>query len=165
MLNCINVVLVEPEIPQNTGNIARTCLAVGAKLHLIKPLGFKIENKYFRRAGLDYWHKVDIFYYDDINEFFETHGHKNLAFITKKSDQTYDNIMFSGDLYLVFGKETIGLPEDILKKNQKNCYRIPMKEETRSLNLATTVAIVAYEALRQNNFSGLRLKSNFYPKK
>ena len=161
MLKSINVVLFEPEIPQNTGNIARTCLAVGARLHLIKPLGFKVENKYFRRAGLDYWHKVDILYYEDINEFFVAHGDKNLAYMTKKTGQTYDNIDFTGDLYLIFGKETIGLPEDILKENLNKCFRIPMKKETRSLNLATTVAIVVYEALRQNNFSGLKIKGLF----
>jgi len=156
MLN-LNVVLYQPKIPQNTGSIARTCAAVGAKLHLIRPLGFSVRDRHLKRAGLDYWHLVDIAYHDTINDFFGKYQGKNLNFITKKASKAYDNIDFSGEVFLIFGKETSGLPEELLKKNQERCYRIPMKTENRSLNLSNAVAIVVYEACRQKGFERLQL--------
>ena len=154
----INVVLFQPEIPQNTGNIARTCAAVNATLHLIKPLGFSVKDRYLKRAGLDYWDLVEIIYYEDISEFFNKNYKGNLYFLTKAASRTYDKADYSGNVFLIFGKETAGLPEDILNKNRERCYRIPMKEDSRSLNLSNAVAIVVYEALRQNKFSGLKLQ-------
>jgi len=154
-LKSLNVVLFEPEIPQNTGNIARTCAAVGANLHLIKPLGFSLRDRYLKRAGLDYWHLIEIYIYDSISEFLARHEEENLAFITKTAGKSYDTINFSGNLFLIFGKETAGIPQDILKQYSEACYRIPMKNQTRSLNLSNAVAVVVYEALRQNKFIGL----------
>jgi tRNA (cytidine/uridine-2'-O-)-methyltransferase len=154
-LKSLNIVLFEPEIPQNTGNIARTCAAVGAGLHLIKPLGFSLRDRYLKRAGLDYWHMVEIFTHNSISEFLSRHGQDNLAFITKTAGKSYDKIEFSGNLFLIFGKETAGIPEDILNQSPEVCYRIPMKKQARSLNLSNAVAIVVYEALRQNGFIGL----------
>jgi tRNA (cytidine/uridine-2'-O-)-methyltransferase len=156
----LNIVLFQPEIPQNTGNIARTCAAVGAKLHLIKPLGFSMRNRYLKRAGLDYWHLVDIFYYEDLTDFFGKNKGKNLNFITKKASKSYDRIDFTGEIFLIFGKETAGLPENILKENWNKCFRIPMKEEARSLNLSNAVAILAYEACRQKGFDKLKLRGS-----
>ncbi len=153
----LNVVLFQPEIPQNTGNIARTCGAVGAKLHLIKPLGFSVRDRHLKRAGLDYWHLIEIIYYECLEEFLEKNEGKNLNFISKKASQTYDQIDFFGDVFLIFGKETAGLPEAILTENRKKCYRIPMKENARSLNLSNAVAIVVYEACRQKGFLTLQL--------
>ena len=138
----MNVVLYQPKIPQNTGNIARTCAAVGARLHLIRPLGFSVRDRHLKRAGLDYWHMVEIAYYDSMADFFQINNQVNLNFITKKASKTYENIDFSGDVFLIFGKETSGLPEELLKKHQERCYRIPMKSDARSLNLANAVAIV-----------------------
>jgi len=156
----LNVVLYQPEIPQNTGNIARTCAAVGAKLHLIKPLGFSVKDRHLKRAGLDYWHMVDIFYYDDLTDFFEKNKGKNLKIITKKASKSYDKIDFTGEIFLIFGKETTGLPENILKDNWNQCYRIPMKEDARSLNLSNAVAILLYEACRQKGFDKLQLRGS-----
>ena len=156
----IHVVLVHPEIPQNTGNIARTCAAVGAKLHLIKPLGFSIENRYLKRAGLDYWHLVDVYVYEDFEEFKSKHPHGNCAFITKRAPVSYDKIKFSGDVFLIFGSETGGLPEESLEKKMERCYRIPMISEARSLNLSNAVAVVVYEALRKNGFNRLELRGD-----
>ena len=156
MLN-LNIVLYQPKIPQNTGNIARTCAAVGAKLHLIRPLGFSIRDRHLKRAGLDYWHMLEIVYYDSMADFFQTNKQKNLHFITKKASKTYDKIDFSGEVFLIFGKETSGLPEELLKKNRERCYRIPMKSDARSLNLSNAVAILVYEACRQKGFESLRL--------
>lgn len=156
----LNIVLFQPEIPQNTGNIARTCAAVGAKLHLIKPLGFSIRDRHLKRAGLDYWHLVDIIYYKDLTDFFEKNKGKNLNFITKKASKSYDRIDFTGEIFLIFGKETAGLPENILKENWNKCFRIPMKENARSLNLSNAVAILAYEACRQKGFDKLQLRGS-----
>ena len=156
MIN-LNVVLYQPKIPQNTGNIARTCAAVGAKLHLIKPLGFSVRDKHLKRAGLDYWHMVEIYYYDSMADFMAQNKGKNLNFITKKASKAYDKIDFSGNVFLIFGKETSGLPEELLKKNWEHCYRIPMKPEARSLNLSNAVAIVVYEACREKGFESLKL--------
>jgi tRNA (cytidine/uridine-2'-O-)-methyltransferase len=156
MLN-LNIVLYQPKIPQNTGNIARTCAAVGAKLHLIRPLGFSVRNKHLKRAGLDYWHMVDTQYYDSIEDFFKIHKQQKFSFITKKASKTYDNIDFSGEVFLIFGKETSGLPEKLLAKNRERCYRIPMKSDARSLNLSNAVAVIIYEACRQKGFESLLL--------
>jgi len=156
-LKSLNVVLFEPEIPQNTGNIARTCAAVGAGLHLIKPLGFSLRDRYLKRAGLDYWHLIEIFTYDSVSEFLARHGEENLAFITKTAGKSYDKIDFSGNLFLIFGKETAGIPQDILKQYSEACFRIPMKNQARSLNLSNAVAVVVYEALRQNHFRDLSI--------
>jgi len=153
----LNVVLYQPKIPQNTGNIARTCAAVGAKLHLIRPLGFSVRDRHLKRAGLDYWHMVEIAYYDTMADFFLANKEANLNFITKKATKTYDTINFYGDVFLIFGKETSGLPEELLKKNQERCYRIPMETDARSLNLSNAVAIVAYEACRRMGFESLQL--------
>ena len=153
----LHVVLVEPEIPQNTGSIARTCAAIGAPLHLVKPLGFSLEDRYLKRAGLDYWHLVEVIHHESLAEFLKSVEDAELRFITKKAAQTYDGIDFSGEIYLVFGKETSGLPEDLLLRNKEDCYRIPMKSEARSLNLASAVTLVAYEACRQNGFDRLKL--------
>ena len=154
----INVVLHEPEIPQNTGNIARICTATGARLHLIKPLGFSVENKRLKRAGLDYWEKMDITYYDNFEEFVKTVSVENIYLFTKKAAQSYAEISFSGNVYLIFGKETYGLHEEILEAFKEKCYRIPMRRDARSLNLANAVAVVVFEALRQNGYPDLELK-------
>ena len=153
----LNVVLFEPEIPQNTGSIARTCAVVGARLHLIKPLGFSVKDRYLKRAGMDYWHMVDIEYCENIAEFLADKSNQNLNFITKKASRTYDQINFEGKVFLIFGKESAGIPEDILSGYPDRCFRIPMLTEARSLNLSNAVAIAAYEAFRQNNFAGLKL--------
>ena len=159
----LNVVLYQPKIPQNTGNIARTCAAVGARLHLIRPLGFSVRDRHLKRAGLDYWPLVDIVYHDTMDDFLDEQREMNLNFITKKASKTYDKIDFSGDIFLVFGKETYGLPEEILEKNRERCYRIPMKAGARSLNLSNAVAIVIYEACRQTGFPSLRLDGSENP--
>lgn len=154
----INIVLVEPEIPQNTGNIARTCAATGAKLHLVKPLGFSVEDKYLKRAGLDYWSLVDLKIYEDFKEFTDTNPSENKYFVTTKAKKCYTDVAYDDDCYLVFGKETAGLPAAILNAHPDKCIRIPMRGEARSLNLSNSVAIVAYEAIRQNGFIGLKVQ-------
>jgi tRNA (cytidine/uridine-2'-O-)-methyltransferase len=156
----LNVVLFEPEIPQNTGNIARSCAAVGARLHLIEPLGFSVSDRRLKRAGLDYWHLVDIMYYEGFPAFLSRARQGNLVFITKTASRTYDTVDFSGDVYLIFGKETTGLPPDILRAHHDRCVRIPMRAEARSLNLSNAVAIVLYEACRQNDFGRLKLNGS-----
>ncbi|MBR5272593.1 MAG: tRNA (uridine(34)/cytosine(34)/5-carboxymethylaminomethyluridine(34)-2'-O)-methyltransferase TrmL [Clostridia bacterium] len=153
-MNRLNIVLVEPEIPQNTGNIARTCAATGARLHIIEPMGFKIDDKKLKRAGLDYWYLLDITYYPSIDDFFEK-NEGSFYFLTTKGRQVYSQARFNGDTYIIFGKETKGLPEELLKANPEKCLRVPMIGEARSLNLSNTVALVAYEVLRQWNFEGL----------
>ena len=154
----LNVVLFEPEIPQNTGNIVRTCAAVGVRLNLIKPLGFSMEDRYLKRAGLDYWHAVEIVTYENISGFLTENLGKNMNFITKKAERTYDKIDYSGHVFLVFGKETAGLPESILNEHRNHCFRIPMRPQARSLNLSNAVAVVVYEALRQNQFYELQVR-------
>ncbi len=148
--------LIEPEIPQNTGNIARTCAAIGANLHLVKPLGFKIDDAKLKRAGLDYWYLLNIKYYEDKEEFFNAHPNSKFFFSTTKAEKTYSDVSYGDSSFLVFGKETAGLPEELLKNNRDSCIRIPMIEGARSLNLSNSVAIVAYEALRQNGFASLK---------
>lgn len=152
----LNIVLHEPEIPQNTGNIARSCAATGAVLHLIGPLGFSIEDKYLKRAGLDYWDKVTIFYYDSLDEFFSKHRGKTIFYSSTKASKTYDQVQYPNDCFIMFGKETKGLPESLLREHYDQCIRIPMREGIRSLNLSNSVAIVLYEALRQLGFPDLQ---------
>jgi tRNA (cytidine/uridine-2'-O-)-methyltransferase len=156
----LNVVLIEPEIPQNTGNIARTCAATGAKLHLVKPLGFSVDDRYLKRAGLDYWHLLDITYYDNIGHFYDSHPQGNFYYATTKAVNVYSDITYPKDSFLVFGKETAGLPEELLKDNKDRCIRIPMLGEARSLNLSNSVAVVIYEVLRQQNFEMLKTAGN-----
>jgi len=154
----LHVVLVEPEIPQNTGNIARTCAATGSVLHLVGPLGFSLEDKYLKRAGLDYWHLVDVRVYQDYADFESKNPGGVKYFLTTKAKKCYTDVSYEKDCYLVFGKETAGLPQEILQANPQTCVRIPMIAEARSLNLSNSVAIVVYEALRQNGFEGLKIK-------
>ena len=161
----LNIVLVEPEIPQNTGNIARTCAAIGAKLHLVKPLGFSIDEKQVKRAGLDYWDKLDIEEHNNFKEFLEKYKpeENDMYFITTKGTHCYSDIDYSkmDEIFILFGKETKGLPEDVLKKYIEKTARIPMRPTLRSLNLSNSVAIVAYEIFRQKNFEGLQEVSNY----
>ena len=152
----LNIALVEPEIPQNTGNIARTCAAIGADLHLVKPLGFSIDDKYVKRAGLDYWHLVNIIVYENLEEFLDKNKDKKMFFATTKADKTYCDVTYTDDCFIVFGKETKGLPEELLYNRMETAIRIPMVEEARSLNLSNSVAVVAYEAMRQNEFHLLK---------
>lgn len=151
-----HIVLVEPEIPQNTGNIARTCAATGASLHLVKPLGFAVDDKSLKRAGLDYWDKLEIYYYENLADFLEKHGGDPLFFLTTKGPRTYAEQRYPDGSYLVFGRETAGLPETLLRAHPDACLRIPMRDTLRSLNLSNAAAIVLYEALRQWEFEGLR---------
>ena len=147
----LNIALIEPEIPQNTGNIARTCAATGARLHLVEPMGFKITDKQVKRAGLDYWDKLDITYYKDIDEFFERNKGAEFFYFTTKAEQAHSDIQYPNNCFLVFGKETKGLPEELLKANHDRCVRLPMRGIIRSLNLANSVCAGAYEVLRQSN--------------
>ena len=151
----LNVVLVEPEIPQNCGNIARTCAATGARLHLIRPLGFDISEKAVRRAGLDYWHLVEVIDYEDLEDFFARNEVRQMWCLSTKAPRCYTEASFDDGCYLFFGKETKGLPERFLEEHRECCVRIPMREEARSLNLSNSVAITVFEALRQQNFVGL----------
>lgn len=152
----INIVLHEPEIPQNTGNIARTCAATGASLHLIRPLGFGIDDKKLKRAGLDYWHYLDITYYDGLDDFFAKHPDADFYCFSTKSPRKYTDVTYPENVYLFFGKETKGLPETFLHDHPDRCVRIPMREGLRSLNLSNSVAIAVYEVLRQSGFEGLQ---------
>lgn len=150
-----NIVLVEPEIPQNTGNIARTCAATGSRLHLVEPLGFAIDDKKLKRAGLDYWHLLDITYYANLDDFFEKNQGR-FFFFTTKAPQHYAQVQYQDEDYLLFGKETKGLPEELLAAHPESCVRLPMISDARSLNLSNSVAVGVYEALRQTNFAGLQ---------
>ena len=155
----INIVLHEPEIPQNTGNIARTCAATGAALHIIKPMGFTIDDKKLKRAGLDYWDKLDITYYENYEDFIEKHPDAcdHIFYFTTKAPQSYCEVSeYPDNVYIMFGKETKGLPEDLLYANREKCVRIPMRDTLRSLNLSNSVAIAVYEILRRWDFEGLR---------
>lgn len=159
----MHIVLVEPEIPGNTGNIARLCAATGCHLHLVRPLGFSVEDKYLKRAGLDYWHLVDIHYYDSVYDVLAKYSGHSCYFLTTKAHKSYADVRYDKDSLLFFGKETAGLPQKLRDEHAESCVRIPMIEEARSLNLANAVAIVAYEALRQiNNFEGLTLYGGEY---
>ena len=151
----INIVLHEPEIPQNTGNIARTCAACGAALHIIKPMGFEIDDKKLKRAGLDYWHKLDITYYENLVDFYAKNPDAHVFYYSTKAPRKYTDISYPKKVFLMFGKETKGLPEELLRKNPELCVRIPMRPTLRSLNLSNSVAIAVYEVFRQTDFSGL----------
>lgn len=152
----INIVLHQPEIPQNTGNIARTCAATGASLHLIRPLGFEIDDKKLKRAGLDYWNQLDITYYDDLDDFYAKHPGASVYYFSTKSNHVYTDITYPDEVFIMFGKETKGLPEELLQANPNTCVRLPMRKGLRSLNLSNTVAIAVYEILRQRNFEDLQ---------
>ena len=151
----INIVLLEPEIPQNTGNIARTCAATGSALHLIEPVGFTVTDAKLKRAGLDYWNKLDITYYKNIDDFYEKTGGGSYFYFSTKAPRCYTDIEYPDECYLIFGKESRGIPEEILKKNLDKCVRIPMLENLRSLNLSNSAAIAVYEVLRQRRFADL----------
>ena len=152
-----NIVLVEPEIPQNTGNIARTCAATGSRLHLVGPLGFSLEDRYLKRAGLDYWPYVEVSVYESLAEFMEKHGEEKLYLATTKGGQYYTDVEYEDGSYILFGKETAGLPKDFIAAHAETAVRIPMGKEVnlRSLNLSNSAAIILYEALRQQGFPGL----------
>ena len=152
----LNIVLVEPEIPQNCGNIARTCAAVGARLHLIRPLGFDISEKAVRRAGLDYWHMVEVRDYENLEDFFSKNPVEQMWCLSTKAPRCYTEADYTDECYLFFGKETRGLPEDFLAAHYDRCVRIPMRVDARSLNLSNAVAVTVFEALRQMSFPGLQ---------
>lgn len=161
-----NVVLVEPEIPQNTGNISRTCAATHSVLHLIRPLGFEISDRTLKRAGLDYWQYLDVRYYDSFDELYEKYKDvANFYFLSTKGAKRYSDVNFKDGDFLVFGKETHGLPETLLEKHYENTLRIPMWENLRSLNLSNSVALTLYEALRQNDFAGLNSEGHLTGRK
>ena len=155
-MNDIHIVLVEPEIPQNTGNIARTCAATGASLHLVKPLGFEIDDRKLKRAGLDYWDKLDITYYENLDDFFAKNPDADFYCFTTKARHVYSDISYPKRVFLMFGKETKGLPEELLFANPDRCVRIPMRDTLRSLNLSNSAAVAVYEVFRQRGFEGLR---------
>ncbi|MGN1188224.1 MAG: tRNA (cytidine(34)-2'-O)-methyltransferase [Lachnospiraceae bacterium] len=151
----LNIVLHEPEIPANTGNIGRTCVAIGARLHLIEPMGFLINDKTVKRAGLDYWSRLEVIRYNDYNDFLAKNPGAKVYMATTKAKQKYTDVAYEDDAYIMFGKESAGIPEEILLTNKENCVRIPMMPGERSLNLSNSVAVVCYEALRQHGFCGL----------
>ena len=151
----LNIVLLEPEIPANTGNIGRTCCATGTRLHLIEPLGFQINEKALNRAGMDYWDKLDVVVYESYQDFCEKNPDAKIYYATTKAPNKYCDAKFEDDCFIMFGKESAGIPESILVNYQETCIRIPMNPDIRSLNLSNSVAIVLYEALRQNNFVGM----------
>lgn len=155
-----NIVLLEPEIPANTGNIGRTCVATGSRLHLIEPLGFRLGEKELRRAGMDYWSQLDVTTYADYEDFLRRNPGAKIYMATTKGPHVYSDVQFEPDCYIMFGKESAGISEEILLENQETAIRIPMIGETRSLNLSNSVAIVLYEALRQNQFSQMRLEGH-----
>lgn len=158
----LNIVLHEPEMPANTGNIGRTCVATGTRLHLIEPLGFKLNEKAVKRAGLDYWDKLDVMVYDDYEDFLNKNPGARIYMATTKAHKTYTQVNYEDDCYIMFGKESAGIPEEILVNNEENCIRIPMVGDIRSLNLSNSVAIVLYEALRQNNFADMNLAGELH---
>lgn len=156
----IHIVLHEPEIPQNTGNIARTCAATGASLHLIKPLGFSLDDKSMKRAGLDYWDKLDVHVYENLDDFYARNKNATVYYFSKKAHHVYSNVHYPDEVFLMFGKETKGIPELELRKHEDMTVRMPMKEGLRSLNLSNAVAIAVYEVLRQHDFADLALEGN-----
>ena len=158
----LNIVLYEPEIPANTGNIGRTCVATGTRLHLIEPLGFRLDEKSIRRAGMDYWKDLDVTRYMNYQEFLEKNPGAKIYMATTKGQQVYSQVSYEEDCYLMFGKESAGIPEEILVQHPTECIRIPMMGETRSLNLSNSVAIVLYEALRQHDFAQLKLSGELH---
>ena len=158
----MNIVLFEPEMPLNTGNIGRTCVATNTRLHLIEPLGFKLNEKAIRRAGLDYWDKLDVTVYCDYQDFLEKNPGAKIYMATTKAKHVYTDVRYEPDCYIMFGKESAGIPEEILVENEETCVRIPMWGDIRSLNLANSVAIVLYEALRQNGFEAMTMEGNLH---
>ena len=158
----INIVLLEPEIPANTGNIGRTCVAAGARLHLIEPLGFSLSEKALKRAGMDYWKSLDVTTYIDYPDFLDRNPGATIYMATTKAKKIYTEISYEPDCYIMFGKESAGIPEEILVENKENCVRIPMIGDIRSLNLGNSAAIVLYEALRQNGFRGMELEGDLH---
>lgn len=158
----MNIVLLEPEIPDNTGNIGRTCVATGSNLHLIKPLGFDISEKAVRRAGLDYWKDLKLFVYENYQDFLEKNGFPKVIMATTKAEKKYTDVRYEEGSFIMFGRESKGIPEEILITSPDTCVRIPMESEIRSLNLSNSVAIIVYEALRQNEFHNLETKGQLH---
>ena len=158
----LNIVLHEPEIPANTGNIGRTCVATGTRLHLIEPLGFSLSEKAIKRAGMDYWKDLDVTTYLDFEDFLEKNPGAKIYYATTKAPQTYTDVHYEEDCYIMFGKESAGIPEEILVENEDHCVRIPMWGEIRSLNLSNSVAVVLYEALRHNDFEKMALEGQLH---
>lgn len=158
----LNIVLFEPEIPANTGNIGRTCVATNTRLHLIEPLGFSLEEKQLKRAGMDYWKDLDVTTYVNWEDFCQRNPEAKVYYATTKARHVYSEVSYEPDCYIMFGKESAGIPEEILKEHPETCVRIPMVGETRSLNLSNSVAIVLYEALRQNEFSNMKLEGELH---
>lgn len=158
----LNIVLYEPEIPANTGNIGRTCVATDTRLHLIEPLGFRLDEKSIRRAGMDYWDRLDVTRYVDYAEFCEKNPNAKVYYATTKAKHVYTQVHYESDCYIMFGKESAGIPEELLIEHPEECVRIPMVGEERSLNLSNSVAIVLYEALRQNEFAGMNLEGELH---
>ncbi len=158
----MNIVLLEPEIPANTGNIGRTCVATGTKLHLIEPMGFRLNEKEIKRAGLDYWKDLDVTVYDSYQDFLEKNPNAKIYMATTKAQHSYTHVAYEPDCFIMFGKESAGIPEELLLENKANTIRIPMIGDIRSLNLGNSVAIVLYEALRQNNFEGMRMEGQLH---
>ena len=158
----LNIVLHEPEIPANTGNIGRTCVAAGARLHLIEPLGFRLDEKSLKRAGMDYWKDLDVTAYIDYQDFLNRNPGARIYMATTKAPAVYTDVRYEPDCYIMFGKESAGIPEEILVEHQETCVRIPMMGEIRSLNLGNSVAIVLYEALRQNGFAGMSTEGHLH---
>ena len=158
----MNIVLFEPEMPLNTGNIGRTCVATNTRLHLIEPLGFKLNEKAVKRAGLDYWDKLDVTVYCDFQDFLDRNPGAKLYMATTKAPKTYTDVAYEPDCYIMFGKESAGIPEEILVEHKETCMRIPMWGDIRSLNLANSVAIVLYEALRQNGFERMNMEGHLH---
>lgn len=158
----MHIILHQPEIPANTGNIGRTCVATGTALHLIEPLGFRLDEKSIKRAGMDYWEHLDVTRYINFNEFREKHPGAKIWYATTKAKRLYTEAAFGPDDCIMFGKESAGIPEEILVENEETCIRIPMMEEIRSLNLSNSVAVVLYEALRQNGFAGMQTEGELH---
>ena len=158
----LNIVLLEPEIPANTGNIGRTCVATNTRLHLIEPLGFKLNEKALKRAGMDYWADLDVTTYIDFKDFQEKNPGVRLYMATTKAPKVYTEVHYEPDCYIMFGKESAGIPEEILVEHQEDCVRIPMDGDIRSLNMGNSVAVILYEALRQNGFSGMNLEGHLH---
>ena len=158
----MNVVLLEPEIPANTGNIGRTCVATNTRLHLIEPLGFKLNDKLIKRAGLDYWDKLDVTVYSDYQDFLDRNPGAKIYMATTKGQHVYTDVAYEPDCFIMFGKESSGIPEDILVENQDRCVRIPMWGDIRSLNLSNSVSVVLYEAFRQNGFEHMTMEGELH---
>ena len=158
----MNIVLHEPEIPANTGNIGRTCVATGTSLHLIKPLGFSLDEKHLRRAGMDYWRDLDLHVYENFQDFLDKNPGAKIYIATTKAHQNYSDVSYEPDCFLMFGKESAGIPEEILVDYEDTCVRIPMKENIRSLNLSNSVAVLLYEALRQNDFAQMQTEGELH---